>query len=81
MSSVTGMSELFRRCYPHELTKERFREKGLFNDDISRCDVSNVTDMSEMFLHAHSFNQTVADWVVSNVTYMCHVCFAANVFN
>ena len=41
-----------------------------FNSDISRWNVSNVTDMSEMFAYAKRFNQDLSKWNVSNVEYM-----------
>jgi surface protein len=41
-----------------------------FNDDISRWDVSNVTDMSSMFEDAYVFNQPIGGWNVSKVTNM-----------
>jgi len=44
-----------------------FYQKINFNEDISRWDVSNVTDMSDMFFEATSFNQSLDDWNVSDV--------------
>jgi surface protein len=40
-----------------------------FNGDISRWDVSNVTDMSYMFYESQ-FNRDISGWDVSNVTNM-----------
>jgi surface protein len=40
-----------------------------FNDDISRWDVSNVTNMSYMFYDS-KFNGDISDWDVFNVTNM-----------
>ena len=37
---------------------------------ISNWDVSNVTDMSNMFKEATSFNQPIGNWDVSQVTDM-----------
>lgn len=52
-----------------------------FNADLSRWDVSNVTNMSGMFLHATSFNQSLASWDVSSVTDMAAMFAGATAFN
>jgi len=52
-----------------------------FNQDISNWDVSNVTDMSEMFAGAKSFNQPIGNWDVSNVTNMAAMFAGAKSFN
>ena len=38
-----------------------------FNGDISNWDVSNVTNMSNMFFECETFNQDISSWDVSNV--------------
>ena len=43
--------------------------------------LSNVTDMSNMFSNASSFNQAIGDWDVSNVTNMSNMFFEASSFN
>ena len=48
---------------------------------ISNWDVSNVTDMSNMFKEATSFNQPIGDWNVSKVTNMSNMYFNAKSFN
>ena len=69
---VTNMSELFFID---------FNTFSDFNQDISSWDVSNVADMSEMFLNASSFNQPIGDWDVSNVTDMSEMFEEAFAFN
>jgi surface protein len=49
--------------------KEPFYEKNDFNDDISKWDVSNVTDMGYMFWNT-PFNGNISEWNVSSVTNM-----------
>ncbi|MDC0341522.1 BspA family leucine-rich repeat surface protein [Flavobacteriaceae bacterium] len=66
-TKVTNMSELFFIDF------DTFSD---FNQDISNWDVSNVADMSEMFLNASSFNQPIGDWDVSNVTNMARMFYA-----
>ena len=41
-----------------------------FNQDIGDWDVSNVTNMSNMFQYASAFNQDLSTWSVDNV-YSC----------
>ena len=48
---------------------------------ISNWDVSNVTDMSNMFEEATSFNQPIGNWDVSKVTNMEGMFFFAKSFN
>ena len=71
-TKVTNMSELFFID---------FNTFSDFNQDISSWDVSNVADMSEMFLNASSFNQPIGDWDVSNVTDMSEMFEEAFAFN
>ncbi len=44
-------------------------------------DVSNVTDMNNMFSNAHAFNQPLSSWDVSNVTDMSSMFNGASAFN
>ena len=41
---------------------------AMFNQDISGWDVSNVTDMTRMFMGNQYFNQDLSGWDVSKVT-------------
>ena len=66
-SEVTDMSRLFNNKY--------------FNEDIGLWDVSNVVNMSYMFMYAISFNQDIGEWDVSSVTYMSCMFHTARSFN
>jgi|GEM_PF-3134464 len=44
-------------------------------------DLSNVTDMTQMFAEASSFNQPVNNWNVSNITKMTSMFYSASNFN
>ena len=48
---------------------------------ISDWDVSNVTDMYELFRGLKSFNDDISKWNVSNVTDMCEMFSSAYSFN
>jgi surface protein len=71
--------------------KEVFDENGIFiGNSVSHYnswDVSKVTDMSELFENARSFNQPIGGsgenkgWDVSNVEYMGWMFFSAKEFN
>ena len=52
-----------------------------FNGDISKWDVSNVTNMSYMFAYADSFNQSISKWNTSRVTDMYRMFCGASSFN
>ena len=52
-----------------------------FNDDITKWDVSNVTDMDWMFYKTGSFNQDISSWDVSNVTTMKRMFMDNSSFN
>jgi surface protein len=52
-----------------------------FNQDINAWDVSNVTDMTEIFQYASSFNQDIGSWDVGNVETMYGMFMDATSFN
>merc|ERR1712032_743394 len=58
-----------------------FRYALSFNQDLSKWDVSRVTDMSTMFCFAKSFNQDLSSWDVSRVTNMVAMFSVASAFN
>ena len=67
VSKITDMSYLFA---------------GLdFNGDVSRWDVSNVTNMTHMFYGCKKFNQDLSNWDVSKVTNMAHMFSWCENFN
>ena len=53
----------------------------VFNDSVNNWDVSNITDMSQMFRQNKLFNQPLNNWDVSNVTTMKDMFFDAEDFN
>ena len=57
-----------------------FKESKL-NSPIGSWNVSNVTNMNEMFRDATLFNQSIAGWNVSNVTNMSYMFYGATAFN
>ena len=54
---------------------------AIFNQDISSWDVSNVTNMRQMFSYTYFFNQDLSAWDVSNVTSMVGMFSYASSFN
>ena len=73
-SKITNMSGLFNGRNNFPLLKK-------FNGDISLWDVSNVTNMSQMFESCYKFNGDISGWDVSNVTHMPGMFFEAKSFN
>ena len=66
-SSVTYMQSLFY-------------EGGSFNQPLNKWNVSNVTNMRDMFAYC-SFNQPLNNWDVSNVNTMERMFWTATYFN
>ena len=67
-SQVKDMSEVF------------YLTRSTFDEDISRWNVGNVTNMTSMFEGASAFNQDISSWNVSKVTSMKKM-FKGAVFN
>ena len=57
VSPITDISNLLTPMDEKYLT--------LFNEDLSRWDVSNVVNMQSMFTLARSFNRDLSKWNVS----------------
>jgi len=72
-SIVTDMEDLFGVYDNYDY--------GSYDENISGWDVSNVTDMSGMFLNAKYFNQDIGGWDVSKVTDMSSMFHGATSFN
>ena len=58
-----------------------FRNKYLFNEDISTWDTSNVISMNSMFNQASAFNRDIGNWDVSKVIDMRNMFREAHNFN
>ena len=67
VSNITDMSYLFKHTN--------------FNGDISKWDVSKVTNMAGMFCSCKSFNQDISSWNVSKVTDMSGMFEGCKKFN
>lgn len=72
-SNITDMSYVF-------LNPET-EESHYTGQKVIHWDVSSVTDMTELFSGATSFNQDISNWDVSNVTYMVAMFIEAQAFN
>ena len=55
--------------------------KSNFNTDINNWDVSNVTNMMQLFANATVFNQPLNNWDVSLVENMMNMFVSAKSFN
>ncbi|XRB06257.1 EF-hand domain-containing protein [Pycnococcus provasolii] len=64
-----------------KLTESELRHRVKICQDIGNWDVSKVTDMSQMFDGARSFNQPIGNWDVSQVTNMEDMFNGADAFN
>ena len=93
-SAITDMSYMFagsaekrtksiNSCWigsTNNITRNFFYAKN-FNVDISKWDVSNVTNMEGMFVGATAFNGDINEWDVSNVTNMKSMFQGSESFN
>lgn len=75
-SLITDMSYLFSNINPKIKLLSRTDFSGIEN-----WDVSNVTNMNDMFYGATNFNQPLDNWDVSSVTNMSGMFSGAEEFN
>ena len=94
---ITDMSDLFSNAHTGNSEARFYEQFNAFNPDISSWDVSNVTNMSNMFKretysandywqwpsinYSGVFNQDISKWDVSNVTNMSGMFFGLSNFN
>ena len=58
-----------------------FSGAAMFNSDLSKWDVSSVTDVGDMFFRAKAFDGEISKWDVSRATHMFGLFSGANSFN
>ena len=56
-------------------------QSWVLTDNITTCDVSRITDMSELFVNKGDFDQDISSWDVSNATTMQGMFMLASIFN
>lgn len=76
VSQIKDMSAAFNLNIPG-----LFEDLDPHNIDISKWNVSNVTNMDGMFFNCKNFNCDLSQWDVSNVTHMANMFFNCNKFN
>ena len=70
-----------------DMSADNINIPGLFEDldphniDISKWNVSNVTNMGGMFFNCNKFNSDLSQWDVSNVTNMFYMFRGCHNFN
>jgi len=63
------------------LSSALISDVNAFNQPIGNWNVSNVTDMGNMFSYARNFNQNISTWDVSSVTEMNGMFSGTDAFN
>lgn len=79
--NITDMSYLFSSVNKNGFSRIYFDDFSNFCGDISKWDVSNVTNMEGMFYKNKVFNCDLMDWDVSNVKDMSWMFSYAESFN
>jgi len=80
VSDITDMSELFGGEDNAAKGWKQLRKRPHFNEDLSRWNVSSVTNMYCMFADARAFNASIGGWDVSSVTNMAGMFDVATAF-
>ncbi len=78
VSRVTNMWGLLAAEYDER--SDEYVGAG-FNEDLSKWDTGNVTNMSAMFGGATSFNSDLSEWDTGKVAYMEGMFYCASSFN
>ena len=71
----------FTGCKEAPITKNELLQMISSGEDVTNVNTSKITDMSNMFYKANSFNQDISGWDVSNVTNMHWMFHRAYNFN
>ena len=63
-----------------DIIEQRIKQEG--NEvNLNDIDISNITDMSNLFKNLFSFNGDISNWDVSNVENMSNIFFGCKKFN
>ena len=85
MINFNGIGELTSIPYDPDADPSPVTHYLFFNTiisvDITNLDISNVTNMSNMFNGCTSFNQKIGNWDVSNVTSFYNMFYGCDNFN
>ena len=83
-SMITGNHDISKACVSH-VTEIDFLfysvSSSNYNPNISKWDVSNVTNMAGIFYNKDYFNSGIGAWDVSSVTNMNYMFYGADRFN